>query len=151
MAGAAASVSPAAVRLATFCRYEGVPANGWRGLQLMKGLTMRRTIAHLNPPAAIPHFTRGDRLPTDLCRRCNKLAYASQYEPQWQRAVRRANKLKQRLGIDVGIGEPFPDKPKRMWVRTYGCLLDELLHAEMLVNHAKLNRFKRLLAQVKND
>ena len=86
-----------------------------------------------------------------LCRHCNQLAYASQYEQPWQRALRRANKLKQRLGIDVGIAEPFPDKPKGMWARTYGGLLDELLQAEILANEAQSNRFKRLLAQLKND
>jgi hypothetical protein len=86
-----------------------------------------------------------------LCRHCNQLAYASQYEQTWQRALRRANKLKQRLGIDVGIAEPFPEKPKGMWVRTYACLLDEILQAEILANEAQTNRFKRLSAQLKND
>jgi hypothetical protein len=85
-----------------------------------------------------------------LCRHCNQLAYASQFEKPWQRALRRANKLTQRLGIDVGIAEPFPDKPKGMWARTYGCLLDEILQAEMLANEAQANMFKRL-AQVKHD
>jgi len=85
-----------------------------------------------------------------LCRRCNELSYASQYEQPWKRALRRANKLKQRLGIDVRIAEPFPEKPKGMWVRTYACLLDEILHAEILANEARSNMFKRL-AQVKND
>ena len=44
-------------------RYEGVPAAvsaGVVSLQLMKGLAMRRTIAHMNPPAAVPHLTRAD-------------------------------------------------------------------------------------------
>jgi hypothetical protein len=59
--------------------------------------------------------------------------------------------LKQRLGIDVEIGEPFPDKPRGMWVRTYACLLDEILQAEILANEAQTNRFKRLSAQLKND
>jgi hypothetical protein len=58
-----------------------------------------------------------------LCQHCNQLAYASQYEESCQRALRRANKLKQRLGIGVGIDEPFPVKPKGMWARTYGRLL----------------------------
>jgi hypothetical protein len=49
-----------------------------------------------------------------VCRHCTKLAYASQFETSWQRALRRANKLKQRLGIDVGIAEPLPEKPKGM-------------------------------------
>jgi hypothetical protein len=86
-----------------------------------------------------------------LCRHCNQLAYASQYEQPWKRALRRVDKLKQRLGIDVGIAEPFPDKPKGMWARTYGCLLDEILQAEILANEAQANRFQRLLAQVRND
>jgi hypothetical protein len=38
-----------------------------------------------------------------LCWHCNRLAYASQYEPPWQWARRRANKLRHRLGIDSGI------------------------------------------------
>ena len=85
-----------------------------------------------------------------LCRHCNQLAYASQYEQSWERALRRANKLKQRLGIGVGIADPFPEKPKGMWTRTYGCLLDEILQAEILAHKAQSNMFKRW-AQVKND
>jgi hypothetical protein len=85
-----------------------------------------------------------------LCRTCNQLAYASQYENRWKRALRRANKLKQHLGIDIGIAEPFPEKPKGMWVRTYACLLDEILQAEILTNEAQANMLKRLV-QVKND
>jgi aerobic-type carbon monoxide dehydrogenase small subunit (CoxS/CutS family) len=84
-----------------------------------------------------------------LCRHCNKLAYASQYEQPWKRALRRANKPKQRLGIDVEIAEPFPEKPKGMWVRTYGCVLDEMLQAEILADEAQANRFQRLLAQLR--
>jgi hypothetical protein len=86
-----------------------------------------------------------------LCRHCNRLTYESQYEQPWERALRRANKLKQRLGIDVGINEPFPDKPKGMWARTYGCLLDEILQAEILAHEAQSSMFKRLLAQVEDD
>jgi hypothetical protein len=86
-----------------------------------------------------------------LCRHCNQLAYASQVEQPWKRAIRRVNKLKNRLGIDVRIAEPLPDKPKGMWVRTYGCLLDEILRFEELANEAQAKRFKRLLAQLKND
>jgi hypothetical protein len=86
-----------------------------------------------------------------LCRHCNQLAYASQYEQPWKRALRRANKLKQRLGIGVGIAEPVPDKPKGMSVRTYGRLLDEILQAEIRVNEAQANRIKRLLEQLDSD
>jgi hypothetical protein len=58
--------------------------------------------------------------------------------------------LKQRLGIDVEIGDPFPEKPKGMWTRTYSCFLDEILQAEILAYEAQANMLKRL-AQVKND
>jgi hypothetical protein len=85
-----------------------------------------------------------------LCRQCNQLPYASQYEQPWQRTHRRANKLKHRLGIDVGIGDPFPEKPRGMWTRTYGCLLDEIVRAEIMAYEAQTNMVKRL-AQVKND
>jgi hypothetical protein len=81
-----------------------------------------------------------------LCRHCNQLAYASQYEQPWQRAVRRANKLKQRLGMDVGI-----EKPRGMWGRTYAHLLTEILQAEILANEAQTSMFNRLLAQIDDD
>jgi hypothetical protein len=76
---------------------------------------------------------------------------ASQFEQPLQRALRRANKNRQRLGISVGIAEPLPDKPRGMWARTYGQLLNEISQAEILANEAQTNRFKRLLAQLKND
>jgi hypothetical protein len=59
--------------------------------------------------------------------------------------------LRQRLGIPAGIAEPLPNKPKGMWVRTYGCLLDEILQAEILAHEAQANKIKRLLEQVEND
>src|SRR5262249_48889761 len=85
-----------------------------------------------------------------LCRGCNRLPYASQYEQPWKRALRRVNKLKQRLSINVGIGDPLPEKPKGMWARTFNHLLAEMLEAEILAYEAQANMFKRL-AQVKND
>jgi hypothetical protein len=85
-----------------------------------------------------------------LCRQCNQLAYASQFEPPWKRALRRVNKLKQRLGVDVGIGDPFPEKPKGMWARTFDYLLVEMLQTEILAYEAQANMLKRL-AQVDND
>ena len=86
-----------------------------------------------------------------LCRQCNQLPYASQFEPPWKRALRRVKKLKQRLGIDVGMVEPFPEKPKGMWARTYGCLLEEILQAELSAYEAQANMFHRFLAQPKDD
>ena len=53
--------------------------------------------------------------------------------------------------MGVGLAEPLPEKPKGMWARTYGRLLDEILQAEMLANEAQANRIKRLLEQVEDD
>jgi hypothetical protein len=83
------------------------------------------------------------------CRRCNELTYSSQVENRWRRAVRRADKLRERLGIGVGIADR-PNKPKFMRTRTYARLLDELLNAERLMYGAQLSMIKQL-AQLGDD
>src|SRR5271166_3048642 len=47
-----------------------------------------------------------------LCRHCYRLAHASQSEDAQRRSVRRANKIRQRLGGNAGMASPFPPKPK---------------------------------------
>ena len=83
-----------------------------------------------------------------LCRHCNQLAYASQYEQPWRRALRRVNKLRQRLGSASEIVAPVPEKPKRMWVRTYARLLEETLQAEILADEAHANHLQRFVAKI---
>jgi hypothetical protein len=85
-----------------------------------------------------------------LCRHCNRLAYASQYEQPWKRARRRANKLWQRLAIDSGIAGVLPEKRKDMSVRTYARLLEKTLEAEILADEACLKRLQ-WLAQIDTD
>ena len=53
------------------------------------------------------------------CRRCQGLKYETQYEPPFARAATRALKIRERLGSDGGIDEPFPPKPKGMHQKTY--------------------------------
>jgi hypothetical protein len=53
-----------------------------------------------------------------LCRHCHRLGDASQSEDALDRAFRRANKIRQRLGGDPDMAARFPPKPKGMWQRT---------------------------------
>jgi len=53
------------------------------------------------------------------CRHCHGLKYASQYEPQYQRATERADKIGRRVGGNAYDGEEFPPKPKGMHWKKY--------------------------------
>ena len=67
-----------------------------------------------------------------LCGRCYRLAYASQREDRYDRASRRANKIRMRLGGEPGIGEAIPSRPKGMHRRTYKRLQSAVINAEIL-------------------
>lgn len=57
------------------------------------------------------------------CRKCKGLAYASQGEPSDDRAARRADRIRKRLGWPAGILNGPGAKPKGMHRRTYERLL----------------------------
>jgi hypothetical protein len=59
------------------------------------------------------------------CRHCHKLAYACQREPDDDRAMRRADTIRRRLGWAAGIANPEGGKPKGMHWRTYLRLMNE--------------------------
>jgi len=53
------------------------------------------------------------------CRHCNRLTYPSQRENAQDRAARRAEKIRNRLGWEAGSLNPPGDKPKGMHWRTF--------------------------------
>jgi hypothetical protein len=69
-----------------------------------------------------------------LCRRCHQLAYASQREDRYDRALRRANNIRMRLGGEPGIASVFPARPKGMHGQTYERLQSVVSNAEILAD-----------------
>ena len=71
-----------------------------------------------------------------LCRNCLRLGYASQREDRYDRALRRARKIRTRLEGKLGAAIRFPRKPKGMWWRTYQRLRERTFEAETLADEA---------------
>jgi ribosomal protein S27AE len=58
------------------------------------------------------------------CRKCHRLAYASQRQSPQQRAYSQARKIRRNLGSSGSLEEPFPKKPTGMHQSTYERLLE---------------------------
>ncbi|MGM0583757.1 MAG: hypothetical protein ACQEUZ_03805 [Pseudomonadota bacterium] len=72
-------------------------------------------------------FKSGHRF---LCRQCHGLVYESQAETAWKRRLRRANKLRERLGGPVGMLNRMPWKPPQMHTTTYEQMVAEIRSIE---------------------
>jgi hypothetical protein len=82
--------------------------------------------------------------PYFLCRHCNRVPYSSQGLDSGARAVRRAQKIRERLGGNTNLLFPFPERPKGMWWRTYDGLREEHAKADLRANAAFSVDFRRL-------
>jgi hypothetical protein len=79
------------------------------------------------------------------CRRCYRLAYASSREDVGDRAARRADRLRARLGWEPGILNGEGGKPKWMRWRTFERLAakhDALVRRSVQAMMLKLGRFR---------
>ena len=80
------------------------------------------------------------------CRHCHRLAYASAREDYGDRAMRRADRLRARLGWEPGIINPEGEKPKWMRWRTFDRLVEQheqLVGRSMNALAAKLGLLER--------
>jgi len=68
------------------------------------------------------------------CRHCNRLAYRVERESDGDRAARRANRIRERLGWDMGIFNPAGSKPSGMHWRTFERLaVEHYAHVDIVL------------------
>lgn len=65
-----------------------------------------------------------------LCRHCHSLTYASRSEDRRDRLLRRANRLRQAMGGEPGMGELLPLRRKGQWRKTYEAKIERILELE---------------------
>ncbi|MFZ5426791.1 MAG: hypothetical protein ACOZEN_07435 [Thermodesulfobacteriota bacterium] len=79
-----------------------------------------------------------------LCRFCHKLTYASQSEDRPDRLLRRANKIRARLGGKAGVSS-FIVKPKGMRWATFERMEQEIRQFENTGLLLAMNKFRMVL------
>ena len=92
---------------------------------------LNRRVRKLYLPLGARHFRS---------RQAYGLAYPSQRETAYDRAMRRAHKVWRRLGGDPA-DDDYPAKPKRMRQATYNRLMGQLVAAERVVDDMLVARW----------
>ena len=82
-----------------------------------------------------------------LCRHCYGLTYASRNEDELDRAIRRSDKLKMRLGGEPGMVSEIPGKPKGMRWHTYWRLYEQASAAERIAEQHFLRGAEKILGR----
>lgn len=83
------------------------------------------------------------------CRKCKNLSYQSQREDGYDRANRRARKIRAILGEPDGIlDDPLPPKPKGMHWKTYDALCRECERLDGIVSDQMILHLERLVGSV---
>ena len=82
------------------------------------------------------------------CRHCHRLAYTSTRDDPGGRAIRRADRLRARLGWEPGIINPEGEKPKWMRWHTFDRLVEQ--HEQLVIRSmsalaVKMGLFERRL------
>ncbi len=65
-----------------------------------------------------------------FCRHCHNLTYQSCNEPDYQRMLDKAYKLKEKLGGRAGLDSFIPDRPKGMHKKTYDKIYSKIIQLE---------------------
>ena len=82
-----------------------------------------------------------------LCRHCYDLTYPSWNEEHPARMLRKARKLRQRLGGSGSLMDPFPEKPKGMHWQTYWRLEEQAREADLASWQAVITDLEKLEAR----
>ena len=76
-----------------------------------------------------------------LCRNCQGLTYTSCNTHPTKRLFNKANKLKEKIGVEPGIMDLIPDKPKGMHRSTFDNIVDEIQRLECLGDQAMVKKW----------
>ena len=79
-----------------------------------------------------------------LCRDCHGLTYTSCNTHPRKRLFNKANRLKQEIGVEPGIMDFIPEKPKGMHRTTFDNIIDEIQRLEYLGDQAMLEKWEKV-------